>query len=56
MFQQGATWRQAVQWMPAQPVKSGQELEIIAKHDTYGLSFSFRNSEELVSMVRSPQS
>lgn len=52
-LQQGATWRQAVQWMPAKPVNIGQELGIAARHDTYGFSFSFLESEEHMSMVRS---
>jgi len=35
-----------VQWMPAKPVRIGDELEITAKHDTYGVSFSFQDAAE----------
>lgn len=37
---QGATWQQAVQWIEEFPVRSGQQLDVVCKHDTYGLSFT----------------
>lgn len=36
---QGATWQQAVQWMEEVEVEAGQNLPLIARHDTYGISF-----------------
>lgn len=44
-----------MQWMPAKPVRIGDELEITAKHDTYGVSFSFQDAaEQLNGMVNPP--
>ena len=36
---QGATWQQAVQWVPELRVRPGDTLLVTCKHDTYGVSF-----------------
>eukprot|EP00899_Mesostigma_viride_P015398 jgi/Mesvir1/2385/Mv22134-RA.2 len=35
----GASWQQAVQQVPEVRVASGQTLPLVAKHDTYGITF-----------------
>ena len=40
--------------MPAKPFASGEEVGITAKHDTYGISFTYQNEEQPVGMVRGP--
>ncbi|KAK9803026.1 hypothetical protein WJX72_005333 [[Myrmecia] bisecta] len=35
----GATWQQAVQWIPELHVRKGMRAQLTAKHDTYGISF-----------------
>ena len=35
----GPTWQQAVQFVEERAVRVGQDLEVRAKHDTYGISF-----------------
>ncbi len=36
---QGPTWQQAVQRVPERRVSSSDELAVVCKHDTYGISF-----------------
>ena len=42
---QGATWQQAVQWVPERRVCPGNELSVTCKHDTYGVSFAACDGE-----------
>lgn len=47
---QGATWQQAVQWVTEVHVQPGMVLPVLAKHDTYGVSFVYQpeaGAEEL---------
>lgn len=44
-MRQGATWQQAVQWLPELHVLPGMQLPVLAKHDTYGISFEHRDDE-----------
>ena len=37
---QGTTWQQAVQWLPEAYVEPGVPLAAVARHDTYGITFS----------------
>jgi hypothetical protein len=36
----GLTWQQAVQWLPEVEVQPGQHLKLMARHDTYSISYS----------------
>lgn len=38
----GPTWQQAVQWVEEVKVEPGLHLQLAAKHDTYGITFSLR--------------
>ena len=38
---QGPTWQQALQWIEEKEVSPGCQLSLIAKHDTYGISFAW---------------
>lgn len=40
----GPTWQQAVQWMPEIKVVSGDSRSLVAKHDTYSISFAHSSS------------
>ena len=38
---QGPTWQQAVQWLGEVDAQAGSQLSLVAKHDTYGISFAW---------------
>ncbi|CAL8464828.1 g4363 [Coccomyxa elongata] len=40
--EKGNTWQQAVQWVEEMSVVPGQRFSVVAKHDTYGLSFTLQ--------------
>eukprot|EP00887_Chlorella_sp_A99_P004798 scaffold4.g4798.t1 len=40
----GPTWQQAVQWVDELAVEPGARLQIVAKHDTYSISYSLRDA------------
>ena len=42
----GTTWNQALQLMPIKAISRGQELQIRARHDTYGISFEYKSFQE----------
>ena len=42
---QGPTWQQAVQWVAELRVSPGDELSVVCKHDTYGMSFALHDRD-----------
>lgn len=44
----GPTWQQAVQWVPETRITPGDHLTLTAKHDTYSISYSLDDGEEVV--------
>lgn len=42
---QGPTWQQAVQWVEEVHLVPGQRFNLVAKHDTYGLSFALQTDK-----------
>lgn len=42
---QGPTWQQAVQWMEEVRVEPGTNLSVLAKHDTYSISFAWQAAQ-----------
>jgi len=47
--EKGPTWQQAVQWMPEVRVKPGEQLAVIARHDTFSISYEISEKEILQS-------
>lgn len=41
---QGPTWQQAIQWMEEVRVETGSTVTLLAKHDTYAISFAWQPS------------
>jgi len=48
-FEKGPTWQQAVQWLPEIRVKPGEQLPVIARHDTFSISYEISEKEILQS-------
>ena len=44
---QGPTWQQAVQWMEEVEVQAGCQLHLVAKHDTYSISFAWADPDDV---------
>lgn len=46
----GATWQQAVQWVQELRMDVGDVVQLVATHDTYGISFAYRQQEQAIKL------
>ncbi|KAG7675099.1 hypothetical protein Ndes2526A_g07853 [Nannochloris sp. 'desiccata'] len=47
--EKGPTWQQAVQWMPEMRVKPGEQFAVVARHDTFSISYEISEKKILQS-------